>query len=193
MVCSSPIGSGWSPYARPRGASSTKRWRGTLRIAPSTRTSVIPRRSSCSSTICARTSANGSHTPATLLAPRALPGRRAVLGVEATAEVRERVERPVVGEVEVERRDRDVALVEGAHVGALKLLPLGRARADPVVGAPPRVRLFHDLLAVDAVAETREADAARRGWHVHVEERLLRQARDENPQRDESRHLGGDG
>src|SRR5207249_2722638 len=33
IVCSSPIGSAWSPYARSRSASSTKRWRGTPRLA----------------------------------------------------------------------------------------------------------------------------------------------------------------
>src|SRR5205809_5622263 len=57
-----------------------------------------------------------------LLAPRALSGRRAVLGVKASPKVRERVDRSVVGEVEVERRDRDVALVQRAHVRALELL-----------------------------------------------------------------------
>ena len=58
---------------------------------------------------------------------------------------------------------------------AVERLPGGRARADPVVHAPPGVCLLDDLALVDAVAESRHADALdRTNRDIDVEEGLGR-------------------
>src|ERR1700751_2846363 len=60
IVWPSPIGSAASEYATSRSSGGTKSSRGTRPIAASTRSSAIPRRWSCRSTIQARSSANTS-------------------------------------------------------------------------------------------------------------------------------------
>ena len=67
IVCSKPIGSGKSPYARARYGSGTNRCRGTLRIASSTRGLLMSRARSWSSIIrwrSASQSGGGDCTPA---------------------------------------------------------------------------------------------------------------------------------
>src|SRR4029453_14867986 len=94
-------------------------------------------------------------------------GRGQELGVEAPLPVVELHERPMIGEVEVQRRDRDEAVVHRAHVGALEVFPPPFAPADPVVAPPARIGLLHDLFLVDAVSESRHPDSARRPrWDV---------------------------
>src|SRR3954453_6995407 len=58
IVCSLPIGRAASAYAPSRRSSGTKSSRGTRPIAASTRSSSMPRRRSCDSTIPARSSAD---------------------------------------------------------------------------------------------------------------------------------------
>src|SRR5947199_9042438 len=82
-------------------------------------------------------------------------------------------DRLVVGEVEVQRRDGDAAVLHGLEVGALVVVPRRRAAADPVVGPPPRVEAFDDPLGVDALSELRDLHAAELAdWEVHVEDDL---------------------
>src|SRR5947207_3328524 len=90
-------------------------------------------------------------------------------------------ERAMVGEIEVERADGDVVVVNRRHVRAFEHLPLGLATAEPVVDAPARVALLDDLFRVDTVAELRHAQATRRRrGHVDVQEGLGWQALDEH-------------
>src|SRR5437016_4415163 len=105
-------------------------------MAASTRSSVIPRRTICSSTMRARSRSN-----AVLTAPAVMTLH---LRVERGAPLRHPRERRVVGEVEVQRRHGDVALVDRAHVGAFERFPGGIAAAEPVVRATARIALLDD-------------------------------------------------
>jgi hypothetical protein len=70
IVCSCPIDTGVSSYAKRRaGASGMNRWRGTIRIAASTRSSFTPRAAICSSTMRARGTAVGSGAGSTARDP----------------------------------------------------------------------------------------------------------------------------
>src|SRR5207245_7770332 len=81
------------------------------------------------------------------------------LGVETTLPVVQLHQRAMIREVEVERRQRDVAVVHRAHVGALEIVPPGLAPADPVVAPSPGIGLLHDLFLVDAVSEACHPDS----------------------------------
>src|SRR5215467_12068823 len=81
------------------------------------------------------------------------------LGVEAALPIAELHHRAMIREVEVERRQRDEAVVHRAHVGALEIVPAGFAAAEPVVRPTARIGLLDDLLLVHAVAEPGHADA----------------------------------
>src|SRR5438445_355283 len=84
-----------------------------------------------------------------------LPARTGSLELrgERGAPVREARERGVVGEVELDGRHGDVALVDRAHVGAFERFPRRLAAAEPVVRAAAGILLLDDLVAVDAVPE----------------------------------------
>src|SRR5689334_642557 len=85
MVCPSPIASAWSPYAALRRSSVTKHSRGTLPIAARTRSSRIPRRRSCCSTIVARWARVTSLGSMQLMVRSSSPrtrGRRGLLELE---------------------------------------------------------------------------------------------------------------
>ena len=60
----------------------------------------------------------------------------------------------MVGEIQVQRRDRHVALVDGAHVGPLQRLPRGLAGADPVVRAPAWIDVLDDFVVRGRTAGT---------------------------------------
>ena len=179
IVWFSPIGSGWSPYARSRSASSTNRWRGIRRIASSTRGSVTPRRTSCSSTMRSRSRpARASCQPApvpTARPPRhrpSAPFRPRDAPPVVPLPVLERAETRVVREIEHQRRHRHVAPVDGGVVRVLARLPRRRADADPEVAPPAGILPLDDLLAVEPPAEPRDPDAPRLARrHVHVQER----------------------
>ncbi len=72
MVWPQPISSGWSSYALRCSSGGTNAWRGTARMAASTRGSWMPRPSICSRTMCSRRAASseasgaavGAHGPA---------------------------------------------------------------------------------------------------------------------------------
>src|SRR6185369_10223879 len=119
MVCLAPIGSAPGPYAFAATTEGTKRWRGTSRIACRMRWSRMPRLATYSSTIFFLRCANS----------------RSSVGVGAK-ELLERLEprnRVVMGEIEVQRGDGDVARLDGLEVGALAGMPRRSAAADPVV------------------------------------------------------------
>src|SRR4029078_7761572 len=89
---------------------------------------------------------------------------RARRWVKSGKELLERLEprdRRVVGEVEVQRRNRHAAVLDGLEVRAGVFAPRRRPAADSVVGAPARVQPLDDSLGVDALAELRHLDAAK--------------------------------
>src|SRR5512139_611064 len=141
MVCSSPMGSAWSPYARTCSASSTKRWRGIAAMIRSTWGSVTPRARS-SSTIRRRAAPYSART------------------IEREAHRFQLHHLLVVGQLEGEGRQRDEARLHGALVARLVLLPGDVLAADPVVLLPARVLFLHDDVVVDPPAEPRDAEAA---------------------------------
>src|SRR5512132_537959 len=94
-------------------------------MASSTRASLTPRATSCSSTMRRRATPKAASSEGFIELPALHVGQRAE-----------------VGEVERERRDRDVARVHGVEVGALVGLPPRIMAADPVVRPPAGVLLL---------------------------------------------------
>src|SRR5262249_59394318 len=96
-----------------------------------------------------RTRRGSAPLPSPWLPLRRRPGgrpRRAArlaqeLSVETPLPLAELYERSMIREIEMERRQRDVAVVHRAHVGAVQVVPARLAAADPVVTAPTRVGL----------------------------------------------------
>src|SRR6185503_18105011 len=70
-------------------------------------------------------------------------------------------DRFVVGEVEMQRRDGDVAVLYGVEVRSLSGMPHGRLAADPVVLASSGVESLDDPFGVGALAERRDPHAAK--------------------------------
>src|SRR5256885_17145785 len=98
IVCFAPIGRAPVPYAFAVYMAGTKRCRGTSRIACSTRSSRTPR-AATSFTIFARRCA------------RAASSFRGAAGKEFLERLEPR-NRLVMGQIEMERRDRDVAVLD---------------------------------------------------------------------------------
>src|SRR5207248_10924562 len=94
----------------------------------------------------------------------------------ACKELLERLEprdRLVMGEVEMQRRDGDAAVLHGLEVGPLVVGPRWRAAADPVVRPAARIEPLDDPLGVDALSELRDLHAAELADRkVHVEDDL---------------------
>src|SRR5207247_5899749 len=72
----------------------------------------------------------------------------------------ERVERLVVGEIEVDRRDRDEAVAHGVEIGALGILERELVAADPVVLLAARIDLLDDGVPVAPPPHARQGEAA---------------------------------
>ena len=70
-----------------------------------------------------------------------------------------RPEDVVVGDVEVQRRHRDVAVLDGAEVRVVLAAPTDRAAADPVDRPAPRILHRRERAGIDATAEPRELHA----------------------------------
>ena len=148
-------------------------------MASSTRASVMPRRTSCSSTMRSRSRAARASCQPAPFPPGPAAGHRLAPALPAARRRRYSFSQSfsprsarVVREVEHQRGHRHVARVDRRVVGVLARLPRGRADADPEVAPAPGVLPLDDLLAVQAPAEPRERErpgAARR--HVHVQER----------------------
>src|SRR3954468_15302688 len=128
IVCFAPIGSAPAPYAFAATTAGTKRWRGTSRMAWSTRSSRTPR----------------FRTSSTMRA------RRCVRSGKQLLERPQPRDRLMVREVEVQRRDGDVAVLHGLEVCALVVVPRRRTAADPVVRPPARIEPLDHALGVDA-------------------------------------------
>ena len=104
IVCPCPIGRAPSSYACGRSSRGTKSSRGTRAIASRTRSSVIPRRRSCRSTMLARASA--THAARAHFASVREPGEASGLAsAHARGQERERDREDVAGE----RHERDQA------------------------------------------------------------------------------------
>src|SRR5262245_65089798 len=114
----------------------------TARTAASSK----PRASSCSATMRSRAS---SKSIGVMLRPREL--QRA-----------ERIERLVVREIEMDRRDGDEALAHRVEVRALGVLELELLAADPVVLLAARIDLLGDRVAVPEEAHGGLGEPARR-------------------------------
>src|SRR3989337_3068539 len=84
-------------------------------------------------------------------------------------------QRNVIRQVEMDRRDRNVVLLDGLQVRAGDVLPRKRIAADPVILSPAGVAFLHDRLAVDALAlpgDSHPLDLLPRDvGKVHVEKR----------------------
>src|SRR3990172_3644907 len=101
-------------------------------------------------------------------------------------------QRRVIRQVEMDRRDRDVVLLDGLQVRAGDVLPPEGIAADPEILPSARIALLHDRLAVDAFPLARDPhspDLARRDvGKVHVQKRVLRKPLSQHLVRD----LGGE-
>ena len=103
----------------------------------------------------------------------------------------------VVREVEMQRRDRDVALLDRAEVGVLLAGPGDRAAADPVDVATPRILHRRERTASTRACPSRVSlhasdSVGRHRRKVHVEQRVRgkgRQRREVREQRREHLHL----
>src|SRR3546814_4564141 len=88
----------------------------------------------------------------------------------------QRGERGVVGQVELERRDRDIAVVDRLEVAVVAQAVLDAAEAEPVIAIAARVGALDDRTA-DIIVETLPCDAVDlefgggKGWKVGIEER----------------------
>src|SRR6185503_5201269 len=118
---------------------------------------------------CARGSANRASFAAPLRSSRPIE-----------LHVAESLPARVVGEIDVNRRDRDHSCGDGGEVRAFLFPSLDFVAADPVVGAPSRVDVLGDRIAVTSAALTSEPEAPgllalRRLGDVDVEQRVRRQ------------------
>src|SRR5437762_12028426 len=146
IVCFDPIGSAPGPYAFDATSVGTKRCRGTSRIALRIRSSLMPRAATCRSTISAR---------------RCASSRSSFLG-DGVKDLLERFEprdRCVMGEIEMERRDRNASGLNRFEVGLGFSVPRRCAAADPVVRPAARIEPLDDSLGVDAATEFANANA----------------------------------
>src|SRR5438874_8649745 len=118
-------------------------------------------------------STRSSRMPRFLMAST-MPARRCVKSGKQLLERPQPRDRLMVRQVEVQRRDGDVAVLHGLEVGPLLVnAPRRWAAADPVVRPPPRVEPLDDSLGVDALAELRDLHAAKRAdGEVDVEDDL---------------------
>src|SRR5216684_2445183 len=144
------MGSAPGPYAFAATTEGTKRCRGTSRMAWRTRGSVMPRAATWRSTMSARRCANSrsfaADSPFCEMAKTLLERLETGDGL-------------VMGHVEMERRDGNVAEVHGLEIGPLSRLPDRGLAADPVVLPSPWVDPFDDALAVGPLAELRDPHA----------------------------------
>src|SRR5438874_1520507 len=137
MVWFAPIGSAPGPYALLATTGDTNRWRGTSRIACRIRGSVTPRAATCRSTISARWCA-----------------KSASFG-DFAKKLLERLQsrnRIVVRQIEMQRRDRNVAVLDGLEVGAFAGMPRRWIAADPVVLPTARIEPLDDSLGIDTLS-----------------------------------------
>ena len=77
----------------------------------------------------------------------------------------------------MDRRDRNVVLLDGLQVRSRNLLPPESVAADPVILSSAGIPLLHDGLAVDALSLSSDPDPAkllhRKVGNIHVQERVL--------------------
>src|SRR5947209_6486731 len=158
IVCFDPIGSAPGPYAFAATSDGTKRWRGTSRIAPRTRWSLIPRAATWRSTINAR---------------RCASSRSSAFcdGGKQLLERFEPLDRCVVRQIEMKRRDGDASFFDGFEVGAGAGMPRRFAAADPVVRSSARIHPLDDSFGVNAASELGHFHAVEcADGKVHVED-----------------------
>src|SRR4051812_22997180 len=72
----------------------------------------------------------------------------------------QRLQARLVGEVEVQGRDGDAAVGDRGEVGAVLVVVAGGVAVDAVALAARLLLLERELVAVDALAEPRDLDAA---------------------------------
>src|SRR5688572_3286001 len=149
------MASGRSSYACPASAALTNRWRGTVPIAASTRSSLIPRRTSCSSTMARRSGSKLTSSPAittsTFSAFDRLVHEITHLPVDQLAD------EPRVRQVESQRRHRREPGAYSVQIRARDVRRLSFRATDPVVRPAPEVLAHLDLIPVDPPPE--ECDA----------------------------------
>src|SRR5947208_9908535 len=138
--------------------------------------SWIPRARSCSSTIRRRATA------------RSLRLRF----IERKSERFEIHDGLVVGELETERCDRNVALLDGGEIARLVVLPRRLFASDPVVELSPGIGLLHDDVSIDAHSQSRDPDpfdvAPRNRRDVDVEAGALVEPAAKEPLHEVMRH-----
>src|SRR5215831_13860788 len=144
-------------------------WRGTLPIAASTASSFTP----CSrtrSTIRARVRVEVMPMPSKL-PPAALIGAARRSDREPLAHPRKL---RMVGEVDLQRRHRDVALLDRVEIGPLARVGGRSRRAHPVARLAARRLHLDDRLGLVPLAEPRDAITLdlvlRQVWNVDVEQ-----------------------
>src|SRR5579872_1268306 len=167
------MGRAVSSYARLPRASSTKIWRGTLRMRSSTARLAMP----CSRRRCT----SRSRVRAEVMPMPAI--RRSA--IEAFQPAPDCGQRAVAREVDVQRRHRDVAACHCVEVGAGTGVLLRARRTNPVDRTAARILGAHHRSRAVAKAEAARAKAAqlpeRHVGHVYIEnecrlERLLEEA-----------------
>src|SRR6266516_43435 len=165
IVWSPPMGSAASAYAPSRRCGGTKSSRGTRPIAASTRSSSMPRRRSCHSTICALASADA----------------------RASADIDERLHRFRSSHAEVREHGRgnvrdptDLGLEADGHdrhervAGDERAVaPAARVVAAAEVGELPALGRRHEQLAGVRVRE-RRPDAPGGVWMLQLLDRAVR-------------------
>src|SRR5712672_2509464 len=141
MVWPNPIGNAVSSYARLASASSMKMWRGRFRILSRTVRLVMP----CSRRRCtSRSRVRAEVMP--------MPDRRRSV-IDAFQPAPDCGQGRVTGEVDLQRRHRDVSLGDGVEVGTRTRVLLRAGGTDPVHRTPARVLRPHDRLGTVAIAE----------------------------------------
>src|SRR5512145_3332043 len=158
MVWPWPIGSAVSSYARLASASSTNRCRGTLRIRSSTSGLTMPcsrRRATSRSRVRAEVmpiplTLLWSFTPASVVRSFRAPGKP----------LADLAERGMARQVDLQRRDRDVAAGHRVEIGALAGVGALARRADPVDRSAARIAGPHHRRRTVPVPQARGADAA---------------------------------
>src|SRR5690348_13170095 len=150
-----PIGSGESSYARIASASSTKMWRGTAFIAESTASSRMPSVRS-RSIIRARVRSDVMPLPLVPLLPApgaAIIGRPVLSGIEPRADAAHLL---AIGEVDLQRRHRNPAVLDGVEIGPLARVGRRARGADPVDRFAARALHAHDVLGLVPASEPRD-------------------------------------
>src|SRR5579883_2821936 len=139
------MGSAVSSYARLPSASSTKMWRGTLRIRSSTARLVMPcSRSRCTSR--SRVRAEVMPMPESLMS-----------GMNTFQPALQIGQRGVACQIDLQGRHGDETLSDGLEVGAGTGILLRSHRPDPIHRSASRILRAHDRLGTVAIAEASAA------------------------------------